>query len=247
MDTQPKQEKKRQREQFEAYYRDEFEVAKDTACGYSIFRRGHLQWGATKKLFIVVNGFAGCLIIGCFTYFSGSISSIEKLYGIPSQRSGIISVGNDISQVLVGLFIAYYLGNKHKPRWMAIGILCFALYCGISMLPHLLYDTSEDVLLLTKEFGNSVGGRKGSSNLTTLEFVTRENQKKMCQLEAPVAWNGDSADCENSDNYMPQVILFIAQICAGIGNAIYSALNGAYLDDNVEKSKAPWVISKFIC
>lgn len=228
-----KLQKRKQKQDFESFYRHDYEVEKDTSCGYSVFRSSFLQLSATKNFFILVNGVAGCLVTASFTYFSGSISSIEKLYGIPSQKSGIISVGNDISQVAVGLFISYYLGNKHRPRWMALGMLCMALYCFIFVLPHFIYGTGIDVLLLTREFGER-------SN-STAEFIAQENQKKMCQVNGPVI---PLDDCENPENYMPQLILFIAQLVAGVGNAIYSSLNGAYLDDNVEKSKAPWVISE---
>lgn len=232
-----KSQKKKQKEEFETFYRDDYQVEKETRCGYSVFRGASIQNSATKNIFILINGFAGCLVMACFTYFSGSLSSIEKLYGIPSQKSGIISVGNDISQVAVGLFISYYLGNKHRPRWMAIGIICFSLYCFISVLPHLIYGTGKEILLLTNDLADK------PSNSSTADFLALENQKKMCQLHAPPATPLD--DCENPENYMPQVILFIAQLIAGVGNAIYCALSGAYLDDNVEKAKAPWVISEF--
>lgn len=224
--------KRQQKNEFESYYRD-YEVDPDTTCGYSAFKGSFLQFSATKNMFIIVNGFASCLVTACFTYFSGSISSIEKLYGIPSQKSGIISVGNDITQVAVSLFVAFYLGDKHRPRWMAVGILCFAIYCFIGTLPHLIYGTGRDVLLLTQEFGEQ-------SN-STAEFIALENQKTMCQVNGPAV---RPEDCENPQNYMPQVILFIAQLIAGVGNAIYSSLSTAYLDDNVQKSKAPWVISE---
>lgn len=234
MDREVGPDKGQKKEQFESYYL-EYEVQNDTSCGYSVLKGSFLQFFlARKNCFIVVNGVAGCLMTACFTYFSGSISSIEKLYGIPSQQSGILSVGNDISQVLVSLFIAYYLGSKHRPRWMGIGFLLIALYCFMSTLPHFLYGTGKDVLLLTQEYGEL-------SNSTS-EFIAQENQKKMCQIKAP---EDALADCKNPENYMPQVILFSAQIIAGVGNGIYSALNTAYLDDNVEKSKAPWVISEY--
>lgn len=230
----PKESTKSTKLEFESFYRG-YPVLKDTLCGYSVFKGSFLQFLARKNAFIFVNGVAGCLIIGCFTYFSGSISSIEKLYGIPSQRSGILSVGNDISQVMVSLFFAYYLGQRHRPRWMAVGLLCMALYCFIAALPHFLYGSGTEMLLLTKEYGEL--------NNSTAEVLVHQIKKTLCQSDS-VAADFPSQDCKNPDNYMPQVILFVAQIIAGVGNGIYSSLNAAYLDDNVQKSKAPWVISE---
>lgn len=226
---------KRKRVEFETFYSD-FPVAEDTTCGYSVLKGSFLQYLATKNSYIVVNGLAGCLITACFTYFSGSISTMEKLFGIHSQRSGILSVGNDISQVLVTVFIAYYLGNKHRPRWMAIGLLCFSLYCFICALPHFIYGSGKDLLLLTLEHHD---GHQGNDSTTA--FIEREQRKSMCQLEETSI---SDVECSKSQNVMPQVIIFTAQIIAGVGNAIYSSLNAAYMDDNVQRSKAPWVISE---
>lgn len=237
-DKEVKQASKQKRVQFETFYSD-FPVAEDTTCGYSVLKGSFLQYLATKNSYIVVNGLAGCLITACFTYFSGSISTMEKLFGIHSQRSGILSVGNDISQVLVTVFIAYYLGNKHKPRWMAIGLLCFALYCFICALPHFIYGSGKDIILLTLDQG--MDALQG--NDSTAAFIDREQKKSMCQLTETTI---SDVDCSKSQNVMPQVIIMIAQIIAGVGNAIYSSLNAAYLDDNVQRSKAPWVISEFM-
>lgn len=33
---------------------------------------------------------------------------------------GIISVGNDISSLLLSTFIAYFGGKSHRPRWIAV-------------------------------------------------------------------------------------------------------------------------------
>lgn len=44
---------------------------------------------------------------------------------------------------------------------------------------------------------------------------------------------------------MPQVILFLGQLCAGVGQSIYFSIGVAYMDDNIKKSKTPALISEF--
>lgn len=56
-----------------------------------------------------------------YSYFNGTITTLEKRYRIPSRNTGIISVGNDISQLLVSAVLSYYAGKGHRPRWMAMG------------------------------------------------------------------------------------------------------------------------------
>jgi hypothetical protein len=70
--------------------------------------------------------------------------------------AGIITVGNDISQLFVSIVLSYYTGRGHRPRWIALGIYTVVLYCLMSALPHLLYGPGEDALALTVEYGGIV-------------------------------------------------------------------------------------------
>ena len=70
--------------------------------------------------------------------------------------TGIITVGNDISQLFVSIVLSYYTGRGHRPRWIALGIYTVVLYCLMSALPHLLYGPGEDALALTVEYGGVI-------------------------------------------------------------------------------------------
>lgn len=58
-----------------------------------------------------------------YAYFNGTITTIEKRFKIPSRNTGLISVGNDISQMLVSAVLSYYGGKGHRPRWIGFGII----------------------------------------------------------------------------------------------------------------------------
>lgn len=47
-----------------------------------------------------------------------------------SSHAGLITVGNDISQLFVSVTLSYYAGRGHRPRWIAFGIytVSFATY-----------------------------------------------------------------------------------------------------------------------
>jgi hypothetical protein len=70
--------------------------------------------------------------------------------------AGIITVGNDISQLFVSIVLSYYTGRGHRPRWIALGIYTVVLYCLMTAMPHLLYGPGEDALALTVEYGGIV-------------------------------------------------------------------------------------------
>lgn len=72
-----------------------------------------------------------------------------KLLLIP----GIITVGNDISQLMVSMLISYYAGRGHRPRWIALGLYTVVLYCFLTGFLHILYGPGNDALSLTEEYG----------------------------------------------------------------------------------------------
>lgn len=52
------------------------------------------------------------------------------------------------------------------------------------------------------------------------------------------------AECEiDNGNLMPQILLFVAQLVAGIGHTICGTLGISYIDDNIKKSKTPALMS----
>lgn len=97
-------------------------------------------------------------------------------------------------------------------------------------MPHFLYGSGEEAENLTKEFG-------AFQNSTVTEYL---KSKTLCRLNLGT----DSDECDKKEgNLMPQILLFIGQLIAGIGQSLYYTLGTAYIDDNVKKSKTPALIS----
>ncbi|GLG94711.1 Solute carrier organic anion transporter family member [Gryllus bimaculatus] len=224
--TTPEQE----HELLEELYR-EHPLTDDTSCGIGPCRAPWMQKFANKKAFVFLYGLLGCIFSASHAYFNGTITTLEKRFKIPSRTTGIISVGNDISQLLVSVFISYYAGRRHRPRWIALGIYTVVLFCVLTALPHALYGPGEDALALTLEHGGVV-----DRNLS-LELLSREKQKTLCKPEGGVG-------CEEEDgNYSPVILLFVANFVSGIGGSLYYTLGVTYMDDNIKKSKTPALIS----
>lgn len=112
-----------------------------------------------------------------YAYFNGTISTIEKRFKIPSRNTGLISVGNDISQMFVSALLSYYAGTRHRPRWLGLGLMTIIAFCLMTSIPHFIYGAGEDSLDLTEEYGGSM------NNLTTHDLILKEKQKNLCHLE----------------------------------------------------------------
>lgn len=69
-----------------------FELTEDTTCGYWCFRGPFLQKFANKTAYVILYGMLGTVYSATFAYFSGSITTMEKRFSIPSRNIGNVNV-----------------------------------------------------------------------------------------------------------------------------------------------------------
>ncbi|XP_059615427.1 solute carrier organic anion transporter family member 74D-like [Phlebotomus argentipes] len=229
----PMAEEKPKIEQMELEIGDhEIPVTDETRCGYGFCSGSILQKFANKKIYVLLFGVSGAFFNSSFAYFNGTISTIEKRFKIPSRNSGFISVGNDISLMLVSIWITYYAGKGHKPRWMAAGLFMLSAFCLLTALPHFIYGGGS-----VESFSVEHGFNPNPEELQIM--LELEKRKTLCNANLR-----DAVKCEvDEGNWGPQIIFFCAQLIAGVGAALYSSLGTAYMDDNVKKSKTPALMS----
>lgn len=110
------------------------------------------------------------------------------------------------------------------------------MFCCLTMLPHFLYGPGEDALLLTKEYGPKL--QVMMENVSTPAEIPEKQRKFLCLNRT------NHQHCIDADgNFAPQVLLFVAQLVSGIGGSLYYTLGVSYMDDNIQKSKTPALIS----
>ncbi|KAL7045220.1 hypothetical protein ACKWTF_002174 [Chironomus riparius] len=190
---------------------------------------------ANKKAFVLVLGVVGLVFASTHSYYNGTITTIEKRFKIPSRNIGFIATGNDITSLMLSTFIAYYVGKGHRPRWLALSILIVIIYCFINAVPHFVYGPGEEALQLTTEFGAT------ADTDISKHMQDAKDKKMLCRVNA----SSENETCRNgdADNFFAQVFFFVAQLVAGIGQSLKHTLGISYLDDNIQKSKTPALIS----
>lgn len=100
---------------------------------------------------------------------------------LPLVPSGAILSGNDISQVILAIFLGYYGNYGHRPRLLGVGVLFAAASCYLAALPHLLYGPGQDAINLVaamnahrdNPLGNSSHGMKSKCVIQFTLVLTR--------------------------------------------------------------------------
>ncbi|KAL5281163.1 hypothetical protein ACFFRR_004900 [Megaselia abdita] len=206
-------------------WKDDNHLSEDNMCGFWIFKGNFFQRFANKTSYVILFGIGGSVFAMSYSYFSGTITTIEKRFKIPSRNTGIISIGNDISQLILAAVLSYYAGKAHRPRWIGFGLLTIVAFCLLTALPHFIYGPGEDALKLTLEYGASF---ERNDTLGQSKHLCKDIGEK-CQQE--------------EGNFAAQIILFVAQFISGIGGSLYYTLGTTYMDDNTERSKTPLLLS----
>ncbi|XP_037025259.1 solute carrier organic anion transporter family member 74D isoform X2 [Bradysia coprophila] len=207
----------------------------ENMCGMSFWHPSWLQKFANSKTFLIVYGLLGTTQAMGYLYFVVSLTTIEKRFKIPSQTTGIILSGNEISQILLSLILSYAGGQRNRPRWIAWGVVFCALSCFILVLPHFIYGPGEEALQLTQEYKDLHA--EASLFLNSTVPSTPKGTSKLCLGLI------EDEECDELFSIVPLVLIFMSQFVLGIGNTMYYALGQTYLDDNTKKTNTPMMLA----
>lgn len=99
-----------------------------------------------------------------YTYFVSVITTIEKLFQIQSKTTGIIMSATEIGQIGSSLLLTYYGGQGHRPKWIAWGMILFAVSSFTCSIPHFIFG--EQLILQNEMLFSGVGPGVDGSNST---------------------------------------------------------------------------------
>lgn len=128
---------------------------KNDSCGLWSFKPQWLQGLANKKVFLAVFCLTSVLQGMYYTYFVSVLTTIEKLYQIQSKTTGMIMSATEVGQIGGALLLTYYGGQGHRPKWIACGMLVFAVASIFCATPHFLYSDLTSPIRPTSDTENS--------------------------------------------------------------------------------------------
>lgn len=148
---------------------------------------------------------------------AAGLTSLEKRFKLSSKQTGMIIAANDVSALILIIFISYFGGHRNKARWLGIGALVTSLGCLLFALPHLLVGKYTPL-----EFENTETGDVCLFNSTGIPSA----RDTCAEAKGYTAWK-----------YM---LVFVgAKLLLGAGTTPLFTLGPAYIDENVSPKAAP--------
>jgi len=80
-----------------------------------------------------------CTLSLCAGFTSVVLSSIERRYRFSSTAAGAIAATFDAAVLVSVLFISYFGGKGHKPRWLGVSLIIQGIgepHCTLNGLKH---------------------------------------------------------------------------------------------------------------
>lgn len=151
-------------------------------------------------------------------YMKSSISTIERRYGLSSQKAGLLAAFNEVGNTVLIVFVSFLGSRVHRPRFIAGGALLAALASMLMALPHFIYGPYDYTDRVTAP-GNSSG---------------------LCQSERSVqSSNQNCSEGDRTDHQGAYPLLLLGQLLLGIGAVPIQPFGISYIDDFSSKRNSP--------
>ncbi|XP_055338464.1 solute carrier organic anion transporter family member 74D-like [Paramacrobiotus metropolitanus] len=163
------------------------------------------------------------------SYTNSVIISVERRFGLSTKEIGYILAATEIGHLAIAVFVAHFFGNRHRPRWIALGTvtmgLSFFLFAAVEIIfprvPHLSINQPHKLCNPLSQSGN----------------VTAQPASAMTSVAALL--NSQCGHSSNDEAIGPVAVLALSHVLIGFGSATPMILGFPYLDDNIPAADLP--------
>ncbi|XP_072223849.1 solute carrier organic anion transporter family member 4A1 [Leuresthes tenuis] len=204
-------------------------------CGWGALTPKVIQVFNTPRwvlFFLCAASFLQGMIINGF--INTVVTSIERRFDLRSYQAGLIASSYDIAACVCLIFVSYFGGTGHKPRWLGWGVLIMALGSLVFALPH--FTTPPYVVSLPGQTGMCSANRtnqcqdKDGGGLSSYRFVFILGQFLHGMGATPLYTLGVTYLDENVSSTYGPVYTGIFYTAAIVGPAAGYLLGGYFLN-----------------
>ncbi|XP_023254841.1 solute carrier organic anion transporter family member 2B1 [Seriola lalandi dorsalis] len=154
-------------------------------------------------------------------YMKSSISTIERRYGLSSQKSGLLAAFNEVGNTILIVFVSFFGSRVHRPRFIGGGALLACFASLLMALPHFL---------------------NGPYDYTDRISSSGDNSSGLCQSGRPFITSSSNQSCSEQESPAQQGVyplLLVGQLLLGIGAVPIQPFGISYIDDYASKRNSP--------
>ena len=190
-----------------------------------------------------------------FSYSLGVMRTVEKRFGLPSYKTGLVMSASDIVQTVLVLVVGYLGRKTHKPRYLSISAVLSAIGIFFSFSPYLIfgpyrYDTAivanspqmaadNGVFDINSTYLSMAGAAGGNQNLEAQTCGAGINMTNS-------ACGGDEATNMTRESEVALYLFFISSIFIGFGTSGLITLGVSFIDENSKKEDSALYVGKNI-
>ncbi|XP_029029213.1 solute carrier organic anion transporter family member 2B1 [Betta splendens] len=154
-------------------------------------------------------------------YMKSSISTIERRYGLSSQKSGLLAAFNEVGNTVFIIFVSFLGSRVHRPRFIGGGALLACVASLLMALPHFVF-----------------GPYKYSHHVAS----SKDNSSGLCQTGSSATPLSSNQSCSEQEDQAQQgvyLLLLLAQLLLGIAAVPIQPFGISYIDDYASKKNSP--------
>ncbi|XP_060792392.1 solute carrier organic anion transporter family member 2B1 [Neoarius graeffei] len=176
------------------------------------------------KFFVLCHGILQLAQLLVSGYLKGSISTIERRYGLSSQKSGLLASFNEVGNTVLIVFVSYFGSRVHRPKCIGIGAIIASMASFLIALPHFISGKYH----YTDDTGDTTKHVSGLCQAVTNHQAASSNQT--CQ------------ETQSPANNAVFPILLLGQLLLGIGAVPIQPFGISYIDDYANKNNSPFYL-----
>uniref|UniRef100_V5GT37 Solute carrier organic anion transporter family member n=2 Tax=Ixodes ricinus TaxID=34613 RepID=V5GT37_IXORI len=192
----------------------------DFLCGVGSWRPRWLQTFASPHSLFVFFNFLGISQGAYKSYTVGTLSTLERRFGLSTGSIAIILVAESISPVFLDVFMGYIAGWMSRPKMLSLGMMVVSASSILVTLPYAMYGPATTLL---------AKGVDGFEDAGKLEFCGSRPPDLPCS----------ASDSTGVTTSLPFAILFVASFMNGIGQSVLHVVGNSYMDDSIKKKNSP--------
>ncbi|KAM7308331.1 solute carrier organic anion transporter family member 74D [Ixodes scapularis] len=192
----------------------------DFLCGVGSWRPRWLQTFASPHSLFVFFNFLGISQGAYKSYTVGTLSTLERRFGLSTGSIAVILVAESISPVFLDVFTGYVAGWMSRPKMLSLGMMVVSASSILVTLPYAMYGPATTLL---------AKGVDGFEDAGKMEFCGSRPPDLPCSASDPTGVTTS----------LPFAILFVASFMNGIGQSVLHVAGSSYMDDSIKKKNSP--------